>query len=300
MEPELRLWPTWRFVGTSTWLERGLERGGVDRLRAEHTRGEPATLVAESPEGIGIARQAKELLRQGQWPAAIALYRQLVERFPQDLELRRHVLISAFKWKDYREVLNQTLALADLAFADGDTHSGLERYGEVLRLPELVAGEGGAEAAREVSELVEPLKADIFFVYGDHHLGNGQHDLALQYFDVSERMMPGRWETYWGRGQALLLRGDKREAVKSLYQSIQSAPNEAASAYELLGEILLGEGRELKDLRKYFVRASSIFEAYECQDDALRVTFRWLQLDPQDREMADRARVLTKKIHSPG
>ncbi len=254
--------------------------------------------VAASPEGIQTAREAKELLRQGRWPEALTLYQQLVESFPDDRELRRHVLISAFKWKDYREVLSQTLALAELAFADDDPHTGLERYGEVLRLPELVAGDQGLEASREVAELVEPLKADIYFVYGDHYLATGQPDLALQYFDVSERLLPGRWETYWGRGQALLLKGDKREAVKSLYQSLQVAPNDAASAYELLGEILLGEGRELKDLRKYFVRASSIFETFECVDDALRVTFRWLQLDPQDREMADRARLLTQRIHS--
>lgn len=270
----------------------------MDNLRAEHQEGEPARTVAASPEGIQVARQAKDLLRQGQWPSAIELYRQLLESFPEDMELRRHVLLSAFKWKDYKEVLTQTLALADLAFADGDSHSGLERYGEILRLPELVAGDQGPEVAHQVAELVEPLKADIYFVYGDHYLGTGQHELALQYFDVSDRIMPGRWETYWGRGQALLLAGDKREAVKSLYQSIQVAPNEAASAYELLGEILLGEGRELKDLRKYFVRASSIFEVYDCHDDALRVTFRWLQLEPQDREMADRARLLTQRIHS--
>lgn len=270
----------------------------MDGLQAAQQSGGPVRNVAASPEGVQIARQAKELLRQGQWPQAMALYRQLIEHFPADLDLRRHVLLSAFKRKDYQEVLTQTLALAELAFAEGDVHAGLERYGEVLRLPELVAGDQGPEAADHVAKLVEPLKADIYFDYGDHYLGSGQHDLALQYFEVSDRARPGRWETYWGRGQALLLKGDKREAVKSLYQSIQVAPNEAASAYELLGEILLGEGRELKDLRKYYVRASDIFEAYQCYEDALRVTFRWLQLDPQDREMADRARQLTERIHT--
>lgn len=255
-----------------------------------------AETVAQSPEGVQKARQAKELLRQGQWPAALAIYKELVEAFPYDLELRRHVLLSAFKWKDYREVLQMTLDLADLSFAEGDVNSGLERYSEVLRLPELVSGDQGPQVAAEVAELVEPLKADIYFVFGDHYLAEGQSDLALQYFDVSERLQPNRWETHWGRGQAQLLKGDKKEAVRSLYQSIQLAPNEAASAYELLGEVLLGEGRELKDLRKYFVRASTIFEAYKCHDDALRVSFRWLQLDPQDREMADRARQLTHRM----
>jgi len=270
----------------------------VDSLQSEPGNGQAAQSVAHSPEGVQKARQAKELLRQGQWPAALGIYHELIQAFPLDLELRRHVLLSAFKLKDYREVLQQTLDLADLAFADGDSNSGLKRYSEILRLPELVAGDQGPEVAQEVAELVEPLKADIYFVFGDHYLGAGQSDLALQYFEVSERLLPGRWETYWGRGQAQLLKGDKKEAVRSLYQSIQLAPNEAASAYELLGEVLLGEGRALPDLRKYFVRASSIFEAYECHDDALRVSFRWLQLDPQDREMADRARQLTQRIHS--
>lgn len=270
----------------------------MDNNQSEYAVGQRPRYVSQSPEGVQKARQAKELLRQGQWSAALSLYHDLIEGFPNDLDLRRHVLLSAFKLRDYREVLQQTLELADLAFQEGDSHAALERYSEILRLPELVAGEQGAEAAAEVAVLVEPLKADIYFAYGDHYLGLGQSDLALQYFDVSERLQPGRWETYWGRGQALLHRGDKKEAVRSLYQSIQLAPNEAASAYELLGEVLLGEGRELRDLRKYFVRASSIFEAYQCHDDALRVSFRWLQLDPQDREMADRARLLTHHLHS--
>lgn len=269
----------------------------MDKLRS--VQGEDQAIsVAQSPEGVQKARQAKELLRQGQWPAALSIYKELIEAFPNDLELRRHVLLSAFKLKDYREVLQQTLDLADLAFADGDSASGLERYSEVLRLPELVAGDQGPEAAEEVAALVEPLKADIYFVFGDHYLGSQQYDLALQYFEVSERLQPGRWETHWGRGQAQLLKGDKKEAVRALYQSIQTAPDEAASAYELLGEVLLQEGRALKDLRKYFVRASGIFETYQCHDDALRVSHRWLQLDPQDREMADRAMALTQRLHS--
>lgn len=254
--------------------------------------------VSRSPEGIEKARQAKELLRQGNWLGALAIYRELTATFPYDLELRRHVLISAFKRQDYQEVLQQSLDLAEISFSSGDSHAGLERYSEILRLPELVAGEHGTEVADAVAELVQPLKADIYFVFGDHYLSSGQADLALQYFDVSERQQSGRWETHWGRGQALLMKGDKKEAVRSLYQSIQVAPDDAASAYELLGEVLMGEGRELPGLRKYFARASAIFEAYECYDDARRVAFRWLGFDSQDREMADRVRMLTQKIHA--
>ncbi len=267
-------------------------------MSSEFAGSQTARTVAHSPEGVQKARQAKDLLRQGQWPAALAIYRDLVDSFPGDLELRRHVLLSAFKFKDYSEVLEQTIGLADLAFAEGDSNAGLERYAEILRLPELVAGDQGAEAAQHVAELVEPLKADIYYAFGNHYLGAGQSDLALQYFEVSERLQPGRWENHWGRGQALWLKGEKKEAVRSLYQSIQVAPDEAAWAYELLGQILLGEGRPLKDLRKYFVRASGIYEAYQCYDEALGLCHRWLQLDPHDREMADRAYELNLRLNS--
>lgn len=271
----------------------------MDNYRTEAGEGQRPQTVSQSPEGVQKARQAKELLRQGRWPAALALYRGLIAEFPWDRDLRRHVLLSAFKLKDYKEVLQQTLDLAELAFAEGDSHGGIERCAEALRLPELVAGEQGQEAAEEVRALVEPWKSEIYLRYGEHYLDAGQPDLALQYFDVSERLAPGRWETSWGRGQAFLLRGQKREAVRALYQSIQTAPNDAAEAYESLGAVLLGEGRELKDLRKYFARASVIYESHERYEDALSVCFRWLELDSQDREMADRARALTQRIHSP-
>ena len=259
---------------------------------------ETALLVSESAHGIERVKEARRLLRAGDYEQSMTLYRELVDEFPDDRELRRHILMVAFKRGDYREVVEQSLGLADICFAEGDSLTGMEHYSEILRLPELVAGEKGDRASAHVAQLVEPLKADIYFVFGDHYLNMGRADLAIQYLDVSERMQSGRWETHWGRGQALLLKGEKAEAIESLKESIRCAPTEAAQAYELLGEVLVGESRPLEEVKPYFVKASEIFEAYECYDDALRMSFRWLQVDPQDRDMADRAREMTKRIHS--
>ena len=258
--------------------------------------GRTGARVSQSPEGVAKAKMARQHLKQGNWPGAAAIYRELAEQFPEDRELRRHFLLNAFRNKDYREVVQQSLDLADLALSYDDTATALERYSEVLRLPELVAGDEGQEASDRVSELVEPLKADIYFTYGDHYLANQRPQLSLQYFDVSERLSPGRWETAWGAGQAWLMMGNKQKAIKALYTSVNSSPNEAASAYELLGEVLLGEGRPLPELRDMFWRASIIYENFSMLDDALRVALRWLKLDNQDREMADRASKLNRLL----
>jgi len=256
----------------------------------------PATRVSQSKAGVARARQARQFLQQGDWPRAAAIYRELTKLFPNDEELRRHFLLNAFRQKDYEEVVQQSLDLAEQALAQGDTGAALERYSEVLRLPELVAGDQGQQAADRVAAFIEPLKADIYFSYGDHYLEIQSPELALQYFDVSERLSPGRWETSLGIGQAHLLMGNKQLAVEALYASVNSAPSDAASAYELLGEVLLSERRPLAELREMFWRASVIFEKYEFFDDALRVAHRWLQLDSQDREMADRATALNRAL----
>lgn len=252
--------------------------------------------VADSPEGVAKAKLARQLLSQGDWGRASAVYRELSTEFPHDKELRRHFLLNAFRQRDYYEVVQQSLDLADMALAENDTATALERYSEILRLPELAAGEQGQAAADEVSALIDPLKSDIYFSYGDHYLAIKNPQLALQYFDVSERLAPGRWETAWGAGQAWLLIGDKERAVKALYASVNAGPNEAATAYELLGEVLLGEGRPLPKLREMFWRASVIYENYDMLDDALRVALRWLKLDNQDRTMVDRATALNRAI----
>lgn len=252
--------------------------------------------VSQSKSGVEKARRAKQLLKNGDWPGASALYRELVAEFPRDGELRRHFLLNAFRQQDYLEVVQQTLDLADLAVLENDLDGALDRYGEVLRLPELVAGEKGQAAGQAVQEIVEPLKADIYYSYGDHYLAAQNPEMAKQYFEVSEKLSPGRWETHYGVGQAYLMIGDKEQAIQSLYNSINFAPNEAASAYELLGEVLLGEGRPMNKLREMFWRASVIFEKYELYDEALRVALRWLKLDSQDREMADRATQLNRLI----
>lgn len=266
---------------------------------ATYERGAPQSgLVSESQEGIQKARQARQFLKSGDWAGAARLYRELTREFPDDTELRRHFILNAFRNQDYEEVIQQSLDMADMSLMYDDTAAALERYSEILRLPELVAGDHGQEAADRVSELVEPLKADIYFSYGDHYLAVQNPEMALQYFEVSERLSPGRWETHWGVGQAYLMLGDKKKAIESLYTSVNSSPSDAASAYELLGEVLLSEGRELDELREMFYRASAIFEKYECYEDALRIALRWLQLDNQDREMTDRARELNRLIAS--
>ncbi len=252
--------------------------------------------VSDSPAGVEKARQAKQLLKNGDWAGASAIYRQLTQEFPRDGELRRHFMLNAFRRGDYEEVVQQSLDLADMALAEGNSGAAFERYAEILRLPELVAGEKGQEAGERVSQIVEPLKADIYFSYGDHYLAEQNPEMAKQYFEVSERLAPGRWETLWGIGQAYLMMGNKELAVKSLYDSVNSAPGEAVHAYELLGEIMLGEGRPLDELREMFWRASVIFEEYQLYEDALRVALRWLQLDNQDREMADRTRQLNRML----
>jgi tetratricopeptide (TPR) repeat protein len=256
--------------------------------------GAPSGLVSESEEGIQKARRARQFLKTGDWEKASALYRELTQEFPEDAELRRHFILNAFRNQDYQEVIQQSLDMADLSLMYDDTSAALERYSEILRLPELVAGDHGNEAGEKVAEMVEPLKGDIYFSYGDHYLAVQNPEMALQYFDVSERNAPGRWETQWGAGQAYLMLGEKSKAIESLYSSVNSAPSDAASAYELLGEVLLSEGRELPELREMFYRASVIFEKYEFMEDALRLALRWLQLDNQDREMTDRARELNR------
>lgn len=255
-------------------------------------------LVSQSEAGVQKARQARQLLKEGDWDRASALYRELTRDFPEDTELRRHFILNAFRNEDYQEVVQQSLDLADLALMYDDTAKALERYGEILRLPELVAGEKGQATADLVSELIEPLKADIYFSYGDHYLAVQNPEMALQYFEVSERLGPGRWETPWGVGQAYLMMGEKEKAISSLYTSVNTAPSEAASAYELLGEVLLSEGRDLTELRELFYRASVIFENYQLLEEALRVALRWLQLNNQDREMTDRARRLNRMLDS--
>lgn len=250
--------------------------------------------VSQCPEGVGKARQARQLLKEGRWPEASRLYRELTVAFPEDTELRRHYLLQSFRHRDYEEVVQQSLDLADLSMAYDDTASALERYGEILRLPEVVAGDQGQEAGAAIAAFIEPLKADIYFSYGDHYLATQNPQMALQYFEVSERLSPNRWETQWGMGQAFWMMGQKGKAIDCLYASVNCAPSEAASAYELLGEILLSEGREPAQLREMFWRASVIFENYQLIDDAIRVVLRWLKIDNQDREMADRARSLNR------
>ncbi len=250
---------------------------------------------------MGIERQVHEanrLASQGHWQQALEIYLQLVAEDPSNLDLREQLIIVAFRHQDYYTVIQQYLDCAELYYMMGDWDGAVSRYEETLRLPEVVDGQHGPGAGDPVRQLVEHVKPDIFYQFGDYHLDRGYADLALQYLQKSDQLAPGRWETHTALGQAHLLKGQDKEAIRAFNEVIRLAPQESAVALELLGEVFLRQKRPLQQLRDWFYRSADAYYQKGSLQDAVRVCRRILDFDPGNETVHDKLQQLQAEQRS--
>ncbi|MGE0492544.1 MAG: tetratricopeptide repeat protein [Vulcanimicrobiota bacterium] len=227
-------------------------------------------------------QQANLLASKGQWDQAVAIYQELLRQYPYSLELREQFIIVSFRNGDYHSVIQQYLDCAEIYYTEGDWESAIRRYEETLRLPEIVDGQHGPGAGDPVRELVDQVRPDIYYQFGDFHLDRGYADLALQYLQKSDQLSPGRWETHMAMGQAHLLKGQDKEAIQAFHQVLQLAPEEAAVALELLGEVFLRQRRPIDNLREWFYRSADAYYKKGAVRDAIRICNRILDFDPDN------------------
>lgn len=246
-------------------------------------------------------QQANMLAASGRWPEAAAIYEELVALEPYNLELREQFIIISFRQNDFRRVIEQYLDCAEILYMEGDWDGAIRRYEEVLRLPEVVDGQSGPGAGDPIRRTVDQLKPDIYYQFGDYHLDRGYADLALQYLHKSDDLQSGRWETHMAIGQAYLLKGMDKEAIQALQEVIRLAPQEAAVAYELMGEVFLRQRRPAQNLLPWFRQSAECYYKKGQIRDAIRICHRILEFDPHNAETHQALSQLlaVERSHSP-
>lgn len=242
--------------------------------------------MADRTQIEALIHQADGAAENGKWDEALSLYREALEIAPKDVETREHFLKSAVAVGDYAEVIGQNMALAELYVAAGDVSKARERYRDIINLEKFAREEGlqGAQLG-EIQASVSQVKPEIFAKLGCIDLSEGKFDDAINWLRPSLDLDPSRWETHMYMARAYMAAGKNKEAITEFQEVVRIAPNEAANAYEMLGEVFIKAGRPPKSTVVWFRNAGELFIQRGELEDAVRTYERILEFDPQNKEV---------------
>lgn len=237
-----------------------------------------------------LIQQADALATQGNWDGAIEVYQKALELDPEDIGIHDQIIAMFLKKGDYNEVINQHKDVAEIFQARGDTDAELARYHDILKLEEGVrkrafALRGGNEEASQITNQLAQFKPEIFFRIGRIHLAQGRIDEALHHLRASVDLEPGRWDTHMLLGRAYMHKGMDKEAIGEFQEVVRLAPNEAAQAYEMLGEVFIRAGRPPQTTVVWFRNAAELYLKREQREDAIRTYERILAFEPHNKEV---------------
>ncbi len=233
-----------------------------------------------------LIQQGDQLAAQGRWDQAMGAYGQALELAPEDVQLRDHILEAATRRGDYGEVISQCMALAELFAAQGEVDQAIERYKIIVNLEQSVRKKGfGGEEASEIQNRVAQVKPEIFSRIGRFYLDKGDHDESVGWLRSSLDIDPGRWDTHMALGRALMAQSKDKEAIGEFQEVVRLAPNEAAQAYEMLGEVFIRAGRQPQTTVVWFRNAGELYMQRKQMVDAIRTYERILEYESRNKDI---------------
>lgn len=232
--------------------------------------------------------QANQLASQGRFEEAIEAYQEALKGDPHNLDIRSYITALSLKSGAWSEVIHQHMECAEIFRQQGDLDAAVDRYREVLRLEETIENQGtslrAADEIAQVKESVKRVKPEVCLQIGRYFLVRNEVDQAVQYLRKSIELGPGRWEAHMSLGQAYMKLGMDKEAIDQFQEVSRLAPQEAAQAYEMLGEIFARKkGRQ--NTKVWFQHAADMYVKKELLEDAIRAYLRILDLEPENRDI---------------
>lgn len=228
------------------------------------------------------------LASQGRFEEAIEAYQEALKSDPHNLDIRGYITALSLKSGAWSEVIHQHMECAEIFRQQGDLDAAVDRYREVLRLEETVENQGhslrAADEIAQVKESVKRVKPEVCLQIGRYFLARNEVDQAVQYLRKSIELGPGRWEAHMSLGQAYMKLEMDKEAIDQFQEVSRLAPQEAAQAYEMLGEIFARKkGRQ--NTKVWFQHAADMYVKKELLSDATRAYLRILDLEPENRDI---------------
>lgn len=246
--------------------------------------------MSDADRASSWLENANAYANQGRLEEAIEAYQEALKNDPHNLDVRGYIIALSLKSGNWSEVIHQHMECAEIFQRLGDQDAAVERYREVLRLEETVENQGeslrAADEIAHVKESVKRVKPEVCLQIGRYFLFRNEVDQAVQYLRKSIELGPGRWEAHMALGKSYMNLGMDKEAIDQFQEVSRLAPQEAAQAYEMLGEIFARKkGRSVQNTKVWFQHAADMYVKKELLADATRAYLRILDLEPENRDI---------------
>lgn len=240
--------------------------------------------MADSINNVASMEQAEALCAEGKWDEAKALYLGMLEANPADADLWQRFLDKANEVGDFTEVVKGNMALAEVLAQNGEYDRARSLYQDVISL-EQQAKSGEIAGHNDVLNKVSLVKAELFCKLGYLDIWENKADKAIEWLRASLDLDPSRWDTHMGMGQVYMALNRDKDAIGEFQEVVRLAPNEAAFAYEMLGEIFIRIGRTPQSTMVWFRNAGELFMQKGSAQDAMRTYRRILSFEPHNKDV---------------
>lgn len=253
--------------------------------------------MADSSNSMAMIEQADGLAAEGDWAKAVNIYHSLMQESPQSVELQQHVLDMARQAGDYAEVIDRNMVIAELLVQQGEYDQARFRYKDVIDLEQEAKSGGNQALANDLLNLIAQVKPEIFARMGCIDILEGKAEDAINWLRPSLDLDPSRWDTHMAMGRAYMAANRDKEAIGEFQEVVRLAPNEAAQAYEMLGEVFIRAGRPSQSTVVWFRNAGELFVQRGELRDAMRTYERILQFEPRNKDILIRLATIYADEH---
>ena len=239
--------------------------------------------------------QAKQLAEAGQLDDAIETYRLALSEDPTNEEIRREIINLFLSKGDYQQTIVEYFDWAEACQGEGAIDDSIRIYQEILGLPTLLQKEVfmtdqemANETINQIQETIHTASGAIFFNLGYLYLEKGALDESISCLQKSLEFNPSDSKTHTLLGQVYMQMGNDNEAVGEFQEVVRLAPDDAAYAYEMLGEIFIRKGKPPQSTIVWFRNAADLYLRNKQMEEALRAYERILSIEPDNKDVLKR------------
>ena len=117
----------------------------------------------------------------------------------------------------------------------------------------------------------------------EHYLA-GRYAEALRTLQTVMDHYPGQWETHLRAGEVYMKLEKHREAVGEFQEVMRLSPENAALAYEYLGDVVVALGKPPHAVVVWYMNAANLFEQDGELQEARRCYHKVLEVDANNQE----------------
>ncbi len=244
--------------GTGPWRITASKEGYMPssiELRVSEFRNPPITFTLKKLKGgpsalsadksaVEMLEKAENAVKEERYDDALAIYNQLIEKFPSVFQILLNVGYVQMKKGELDSALNSFQEVLNrLRERDGDFSKEPETaFKAFTAIGEVWIKKDNFEKARESFEealKISPKDEALAYSVGEIYFTNQKVDEAIKYFELAANIKPDWWKPYSKLGYCYLNKGDFKKSLEYFKKSLEVDPNspEAGTIKAVIAEL---------------------------------------------------------------